>query len=414
MTAVKLRAAAGIVLFVCFAFSVAMAWSSSLWVTAITEAAIFLVCAVAAALAFVKGFAFASNWLIMPFCVLTVWPLVQLSQGRSVYRFGSLESVLLFGSLACTLTISLIVFESLQVWSWFRTGLALFGGMVALLAVLQQLIGPNRIYFLLESPWGPPTGPFVNRDHYSALMELLLPLAVWMGLEQSRRTLLFGVASALMFATVVRAASRAGVAICSIGVAAVLVRGVFLKFRAKPSKSICEVGIICILLFLFSAGAGWGVALARFRAKDMFAYRREFWEASLQMIKDRPWLGFGAGSWQWVYPQYSTFDAGAHVAHAHNDWLEWTSDGGVLLFSAFLAIALFALWTGIRDPWALGPFLVFLHSLVDFPLHNYPILLGLVLIIGAAQSAHIQRYNFSELAETQDKLPLCWTKDRRP
>jgi O-antigen ligase len=69
-----------------------------------------------------------------------------------------------------------------------------------------------------------------------------------------------------------------------------------------------------------------------------------------------------------VYPQFASFDVGLTVDHAHNDWAEWTAEGGVPMLVLMLAIAVTGFRLAIRSVWALGIYAVFLHSLVDFPL----------------------------------------------
>jgi O-antigen ligase len=56
------------------------------------------------------------------------------------------------------------------------------------------------------------------------------------------------------------------------------------------------------------------------------------------------------------------------VDHAHNDWLEWTAEGGAPMLLLLAAAAVAALPRAIRNPWGLGIYAVFLHSSVEFPL----------------------------------------------
>jgi O-antigen ligase len=100
------------------------------------------------------------------------------------------------------------------------------------------------------------------------------------------------------------------------------------------------------------------------------------------MVRARPILGFGLGTFEIAYPAYALRDVGAIVNHAHNDWVEWAADGGIP-FS--LAMAAVAVWCGVKAtsrPWALGIVSVFLHSLIDFPLQNPVIALWLFTLIG--------------------------------
>jgi O-antigen ligase len=110
--------------------------------------------------------------------------------------------------------------------------------------------------------------------------------------------------------------------------------------------------------------------------------RWEYVEASIQMIKARPALGFGLGTWPEIYPAYGSFDApDTHVNHAHNDLVEWLSEGGVLFLIPIAILIVACVRIGFEQPWALGPAAVMIHSLVDFPLQKMAIFSTLLLIL---------------------------------
>ncbi len=384
------RILTAVVLSIAFVFSVGMVWDASLWPDAAAQASIYLLAAVIALWVAIERVSFQFSWFLLPFAALPIWGLLQLSLGLSTYRFGTWQGVLAFGSIVIALALGLFAFRTRHVASTFQVGAVVFGGALSLLALLQLVFAAGRIYFVLGT--GHAMGPFVNRDHYSALIELLLPIAVWSAIKERRNILLvlYAGITAIMYASIVAGASRAGVSIATVELAAVVVLA-WLKHRVSglrlPFRTIL---ILACFVLALSAAVGWRVVLGRFAAKNPLAYRKDFWKTSIHMIKDSPIYGFGIGSWQWVYPRYETVDPGAIVRHAHNDWLEWTCDGGLILLIAFLLIAAYSLWLGWLYPWALGPAMVFAHSLVDFPLQNYPIFLGLVLILAAAEACRLE------------------------
>jgi len=100
------------------------------------------------------------------------------------------------------------------------------------------------------------------------------------------------------------------------------------------------------------------------------------------MIAEHPWRGFGLGTFSTVYPAYAAFDAGAVVEHAHNDWLEWTSEGGLPFALVWAALALAATRAAIRSMWAIGVPAVFLHALVDYPFARLGIAAWVFVLIG--------------------------------
>src|SRR5205085_11007809 len=92
----------------------------------------------------------------------------------------------------------------------------------------------------------------------------------------------------------------------------------------------------------------------RFQDSDPLRHRREITSSTLQMIRQRPWTGFGLGTYATVYPEFASFDAGLTVDHAHNDWAEWTAEGGVPMLLVMLSIAAASFRPALRSGWGLG------------------------------------------------------------
>ena len=132
---------------------------------------------------------------------------------------------------------------------------------------------------------------------------------------------------------------------------------------------------------------GWDLLWTRLQDKDPFRYRREISASTLRMIQRRPWTGFGLGTYATVYPEFALFDTGLTVDHAHNDWAEWTTEGGIPMLALLMGLALASLRPAIRSGWAMGIQAVFLHSLVDFPLQTPAIAFLLFAQLGALNRA---------------------------
>lgn|GEM_PF-4885839 len=61
--------------------------------------------------------------------------------------------------------------------------------------------------------------------------------------------------------------------------------------------------------------------------------RLDWWTAAWRMVSDRPFLGFGAGSFAFVYPEYRG-GPGLSAVYAHNYYLEFLAENGVLSAAA--------------------------------------------------------------------------------
>jgi O-antigen ligase len=101
--------------------------------------------------------------------------------------------------------------------------------------------------------------------------------------------------------------------------------------------------------------------------KDPWRYRREIAASTLKLIADHPWRGYALDTYAYVYSAYATFDIGAVVEHAHNQWLEWAAEGGIPLALVGLTLAVGISVRAVRSIWGIGILTAFLHALVDYP-----------------------------------------------
>jgi O-antigen ligase len=109
------------------------------------------------------------------------------------------------------------------------------------------------------------------------------------------------------------------------------------------------------------------------------------------MIRDRPLLGFGLGTWPAVYPGYALFDEGLYVNQAHDDWAQWGAEGGLPFVAIMLAIAAWSAWRGFKTGWGLGVFAVFVHCLVDYPIQRAGVAMTMFVMLAALASEYGER-----------------------
>ncbi len=144
-----------------------------------------------------------------------------------------------------------------------------------------------------------------------------------------------------------------------------LTRGVWLAYLGvlgvfavvKGGRAALAVGVCGVLLALFLLSAGLGVRERVTQTFDLKANvgRSQIWLANLDMIKERPWFGWGYGNYRkFREPYYQRYPQANTTAHAHNNFLQMWVDGGLLGLGAFL----FLCWVILRAGWqayALAP-----------------------------------------------------------
>jgi len=194
----------------------------------------------------------------------------------------------------------------------------------------------------------------------------------------------------LLYASAIATASRMGFFLTTVEMIAVpaLVmwrRGI--PFRRVQSGAF----FFAAILIMLAVAAGPNMVASRLSESDQYAGRREYTEASIAMIKDRPLLGFGLGTWSTVYPEYAVLDDGLFINQAHDDWAQWAAEGGLPFMGLMLALAIWSFRRGWATGWGLGVAAVFVHCLVDYPIQRMGV--GLVMFTMMAAMASGQADN---------------------
>ncbi|MER9301477.1 O-antigen ligase family protein [Mesorhizobium sp. M0496] len=286
---------------------------------------------------------------------------VSVGVGRTIECF-------LYFSAAAAFFLSVVRLRPDQVYGllpFFFMGV-ICNGLAA--AIQYSLSDTVAIKGLL--PFTVNAGLFANQNHFSALLFVSIPFAVYYGLF--RGNLLSGSLGLITLLLLLLATgSRAGIL---IGLAITIVSVVFLSARSRLGG----YGILAVFigLSLYTMGA-WTKIDAE--VVDPTFGRAEFARTTIAGIEENWTTGVGFGSFQKVYQIYEKGEMifKPYVNHAHNDYLELTLEGGapvVLLIVVYLTL-LFASSVGIRRyPLQKAAFLsvsfLLVHSLVDYPLRT--------------------------------------------
>lgn len=251
--------------------------------------------------------------------------------------------------------------------------------------------------FSLESA----TGTFVNRNHFSGYLEMIVPLAL--GLAAARMNLLtFGVkgfreklllwtskgvlpsvlllaAVVVMSIGVVLSSSRSGVVVLAFIVFLFLGLSVYSYSRTgfrQPwlGKAVRATFLAVVVLAVV---VGIGTTLRRFTLDGLAREDRpRYWADTLEIIGDFPVFGTGLGTFASAYGAYEKDSASElRVNHAHNDYLEAAAElglagAGILLAGIlYMAVGAFRVWRDRRNAQARGLALGGLVSLAGAGLH---------------------------------------------
>ncbi|MBI3696260.1 MAG: O-antigen ligase family protein [Acidobacteria bacterium] len=374
MTPYRFRLLSAGAVFLLFAFSVLAFGAVDLWALTILEVGVFILAALWTVRLAMGRLQLVWSPFYLPWAVLALWTLAQYALGWSVYRYRTQVEALKWLALWLLFAIATQVFSDDSIRSRFRTALVWFGFALCVFGLVQYFTSPGAIYWSIPTPGARVFGPFPNRNHFSALIELIVPATLLLALRPSEQRFLYIVAVSLMLGAIVVCGSRAGTAVGAVETVVVLVVAALRPDRSHLARRRLRVwlpiaGVAAAVILTFSV-AGTGAMLDRFQEQQPYSTRWNVAKATWRLFLSRPWTGYGAGTFDQVYPSAAPVDLGLFWPHAHNDPIQFAMEWGVV----GLAVLAWTLWLLLSRRWPQQVWLsrvlpllaVLAHSWFDF------------------------------------------------
>ena len=252
------------------------------------------------------------NGLLWAVAGLLAWAVLQLAFRITVYPFLTWTGILRWGAIALIFFVSTQVFRERQDYRMLTWFFVVFGFLQsALEGIIQYYTSTESIYWVRQLSAGRPFGPYVNRNHFAGLMELLVPIGMsFLAFRGARRDMvpLVGLLTLVPIGAIFLSASRGGIVafLIEMGILGTL-------FIFRRSRSVKIVPIDCVS----AAGncSGWLVGRNAGR-RTLFAEsarRSDFGAAAGRCLRARPIFfsrtrltGTGLGTLVNVFPALRT------------------------------------------------------------------------------------------------------------
>lgn len=318
------------------------------------------------------------HWTMLPPAFVALWGALQIALHRTIAVAATEHAVLTWAAYFALTFAALQTFEDDATLDWFLNALLWFSVLLAVISTLQAFTSRDRVFWIFPAP-NPVflMGPFPYHTHFANLVELVLPLALIAAITDPARRVIHCLQAAVLVAAVVASASRGGFALVVIETICVLVITSRRERRVAPAFA-----IFAVLAAALAVLVGWETLLHRYFEEPYYG-RWQMFQSSLAMIRDHPLFGVGLGNWSAAYPAYALYDDGFFANQAHNDWAQWTAEGGSPVLTAMLYWFFLAVRQSLRRPWCLGVMFVFLHAAYDYPFQK-PAIAALVFVMLAA------------------------------
>ena len=272
-----------------------------------------------------------------------LWPLLgfwlvaafQLTFGITAIPFLTSIELLKYSALLTLFFLCVQSYRTRAHWRNFVWFLLSLGFAVSLFSILQHFTFNGKLYWVRELQYGGiPFGPYVNRNHFAGLMELLIPpgLAIQiLGGERRDQLPLVTLFTLLPIGALFLSASRGGI---MSFVAEVAFLTILIVARRREKKVLAAAAPILILAAILVSWLGIGAALDRFatykKLETSEGRRVEMLHDTLGIYRDHRILGTGLGTLQEVFPLYETAYDGLVVNHSHNDYAEALAETGTI------------------------------------------------------------------------------------
>jgi O-antigen ligase len=290
-----------------------------------------------------------SSPLYAPVTLFSVVVILQLGLNLTAYRYATLIASVEYLAYGMLLFLAIQSLANAQCSKTILWALTVFGFALALFAISQDLTSNGKIYWLRTLRHGGAIfGPYVNRDHYAGLMEMLSPIPIVLSLSaliRGPKRILVGFAGVVMAGSIVLSQSRAGTA--SFLVEMALLLGLLLGKR-KNGRIAAGAVAVCLTAMAFAAWVGTAALWQRFTNLQDWM-RLAIAKDGLRMFWQKPVLGWGLGTFTTVHPQFRSFYTNLFVNAAHNDYVQALTETGIVGFTAILWFVVAVYRAGLRN-----------------------------------------------------------------
>ena len=278
-----------------------------------------------------------------------------------------------------------------------------FYGMFELYNKNPRILFYKKIHYL-----DTVTGTFVNRNHFSGYLEMIIPLTIGLILARGKifslagmrwrdkvlmlserkfsGYLLIAVAIVVMAVGIIFSRSRSGIFLLIFSFILFFGWSLIYSRKKEDQKKWAShfLKVIFIIILAVSLYVGIDSTLERFSPDRLLNEQRPvFWKNTLSFFADFPLVGTGLGTFASLYPDWDEGGNLVRIYHAHNDYLEYLSELGIIGFILlvggvlYMLVKSFLVWRERGHPevkgLALGGIVavicILIHSITDFNLH---------------------------------------------
>ncbi len=333
--------------------------------------------------------------------------IVIIAASVSAYRYASLLFIVWLVDCLLVYWMAREAFVEGR-WRWAVPVAVLCGGVVCSLLGLREYV--RTVMFAGEANWrifGPLYNPNILASYLIGPLLLALALIVTLvGAQAGRREddgqrrprlrlIGLGFAVLLIGPAILLTGSRAGLASAAAGVVVFALARGGKKQRRNQTMWVIRGVLVALMVAVLVAPPLRNRAQRAFSMENhSTAFRYYTWLGTLDMVRDKPLLGVGPGTFEYSYPGYAR---AGYTRMSHQSFLQIAAEAGIFALLAALAAGIagvrLCLWIARRQGsgagalaaaaagWLVG---LALHNLFDYSMYVPAVAVSAFAVLGAA------------------------------
>ncbi len=324
--------------------------------------------------------------------------------------------ILKLAGLACALLVGFRSAQSDPAGKRVMTAILVVVGAWALASIIMYLLDPDGVYGIMKVAKGRLTGAFGSANSAATLFGSTAIIAMGLAISSyfsrqsprlvDRLNTTAVVVTILCFGALGLTVSRSGI-FATILCAAVVIFA--LTWKKVPPGRLLIVGIGCVVLVAVALGGSMASLIHRMGEVSQDAQIRAMaFKTHFDIARHQAFFGSGLGSFNTVNSAIlneTTYHELSLIKAAHNVYLQWFEEAGLVGLLAIGAVNVTLLWpmivasqrrqsVGPRIVMILGAYLVFLvHGLTDYAFQEpaLEIFVAVLLGVGFALATNSRR-----------------------
>ncbi len=345
--------------------------------------------------------------------------------------------------------LTLLLVQDKKQLTWLAYAFIISGVIQAVYGSIMTLSGTEWGFLYEKKAYqGVATGTFVNRNHLAGYLVMCLSVGIglllalledqhwnnwrqfWRHITQwlLSKKMLLRLALVLMVIALVLTHSRMGNTSFFAALLISSLLGMFFFRRAPRATLVFLISLAIIDIVIVGTWFGLEKVAERLEHTSMASeIRDEVSQETLVYWQDYFWLGSGLGSYYNIFRQYQSAETGrAYFDHAHNDYLQFAAETGIIGSALLAAIVLLSFLTTIKALYSrhtpllrglafavmMAIIALSIHSSVDFNLQipanaaSFMIILAMGQLVAHWPRSRTRRQTEKPLSKAQKGLLL--------